>query len=477
MSNTPAKKDPVKSISVKNITPEKTPPLNDQGKIQVREIHGLFQKIRSYSLWGLMAMFFATSWLSWGDRQAILFDLSARQFHFFGITFWPQDFFLLSGLLIIAAYGLFTITNLAGRVWCGYTCPQSSWSFVFMWIEERLEGSRNKRIKMDKAPMSLEKFLRRGTKHILWLLLALATGLTFIGYFSPVRELLPNLLTFNLDSWEIFWIGFFTVATYLNAGWLREQVCIHMCPYARFQSVMFDEDTLIVSYDEKRGEGEKGRGARKKTADYKAEGLGDCIDCSLCVQVCPTGIDIRDGLQYQCIGCALCIDACDSIMDKMGYEPGLVRYTTEHELEGGKTHFMRPRLIGYALVLTLMCVGMVYSIASRTAFKLDISRDRGALYRLTPNDTVQNTYTLDLMNMSQTPQTYQVKILGLDGLITDTPELIVLKSNEMRSFPINIEIDPENLISSKTNIEFVVTEQESQKEVAREETRFIAPIN
>ncbi len=473
MSNIPAKQDSVKSIPVKNISP----PLYEQGKIQVREIHGLFQKIRSYSLWGLMALFFATSWLSWGDRQAILFDLSARQFHFFGITFWPQDFFLLSGVLIIAAYGLFTITNLAGRIWCGYTCPQSSWSFVFMWIEEKTEGSRNKRMKMDKAPMSLEKFLRRGTKHILWLLLALATGLTFIGYFSPVRELLPSLLTFNLDSWEIFWIGFFTVATYLNAGWLREQVCIHMCPYARFQSVMFDQDTLIVSYDEKRGEGEKGRGPRKKTADYKAEGLGDCIDCSLCVQVCPTGIDIRDGLQYQCIGCALCIDACDSIMDKMGYEPGLVRYTTEHALEGGETHFMRPRLLGYALVLTLMCVGLVYAIASRTAFKLDISRDRGALYQLTPNDTVQNTYTLDLMNMSQTPLTYQVKILGLEGLITDTPELIVLKSNEMRSFPINIEIDPENLTSSKTNIEFVVTEQESQKEVAREETRFIAPIN
>ena len=278
-------------IPVKNVTPDEIKPVYGPGeKIQVREIHGLFQKVRSYSLWGLMALFFATSWLSWGDRQAILFDLPARQFHFFGITFWPQDFFLLSGLLIIAAYGLFTVTNLAGRIWCGYTCPQSSWSFVFMWIEEKTEGTRNKRMKMDKAPMGLEKFLRRGTKHVLWFLLALATGITFVGYFSPVRDLLPNLLTLNLDSWEAFWIGFFALATYLNAGWLREQVCIHMCPYARFQSVMFDQDTLIVSYDSKRGEGEKGRGPRKKTADYKAEGFGDCIDCSYAYRYAPQAL-------------------------------------------------------------------------------------------------------------------------------------------------------------------------------------------
>jgi cytochrome c oxidase accessory protein FixG len=464
-------------IPVKDVTPEEKSLYVAREKIQVREIHGVFQKIRSYSLWGLMAMFFATSWLSWGDRQAILFDLPARQFHFFGITFWPQDFFLLSGLLIISAYGLFTVTNLAGRVWCGYTCPQSSWSFVFMWIEEKTEGTRNKRMKMDKAPMSLEKFLRRGTKHVLWLLLALATGLTFIGYFSPIRDLVPNLLSFDLNSWEIFWIGFFTVATYLNAGWLREQVCIHMCPYARFQSVMFDQDTLIVSYDEKRGEGEKGRGARKKGIDPQAEGLGDCVDCSLCVQVCPTGIDIRDGLQYQCIGCALCVDACDSIMDKMGYERGLVRYTTEHELEGGTTHFMRPRLIGYALVLLIMISGMVYAMVSRTAFELDIIRDRGALYQLTPNDTVQNSYTLEMMNMSQSELEYRIKIEGLKKFSADVPETVTLHSNELRAYPFTIEVDPTDLDTSKTNIEIIIYEEATQAEVAREESRFIAPIH
>jgi cytochrome c oxidase accessory protein FixG len=465
------------NIPVKNITNEEKSSSVPREKIQVREIHGLFQKIRSYSLWGLMAMFFATSWLSWGDRQAILFDLPARQFHFFGITFWPQDFFLLSGLLIIAAYGLFTITNLAGRVWCGYTCPQSSWSFVFMWIEEKTEGTRNKRMKMDKAPMSLEKFLRRGTKHVLWLLLALATGMTFIGYFSPIRDLVPNLLTLDLNSWEIFWIGFFTVATYLNAGWLREQVCIHMCPYARFQSVMFDQDTLIVSYDEKRGEGEKGRGPRKKGVDPQAEGLGDCVDCSLCVQVCPTGIDIRDGLQYQCIGCALCVDACDSIMDKMGYERGLVRYTTEHELEGGTTHFMRPRLIGYALILLLMVGGLVYAMVSRTAFELDIMRDRGSLYQITPNDTIENSYTLKMMNMSQVEKEYRIKVEGLETFTTDIPDTVILHSNELNSYPVTIDVDPADLKVSKTNIEIVIYEEATQIEIAREESRFIAPIH
>jgi cytochrome c oxidase accessory protein FixG len=464
-------------IPVKDVTPEDKSLYAPQEKIQVREIHGLFQKIRSYSLWGLMAMFFATSWIHWGDRQAILFDLPARQFHFFGITFWPQDFFLLAVLLIIAAYGLFTITNFAGRVWCGYTCPQSSWSFVFMWIEERTEGTRNQRIKMDKAPMSLEKFLRRGTKHVLWLLLALATGLTFIGYFSPIRELLPNLLSFNLGGWETFWIGFFGLATYLNAGWLREQVCIHMCPYARFQSVMFDEDTLIVSYDEKRGEGEKGRGSRKKGIDPQAEGLGDCIDCSLCVQVCPTGIDIRDGLQYQCIGCALCIDACDSIMDQMGYEPGLVGYTTENKLKGGTTNFMRPRLISYALSLLVMIGGLAYVIASRTAFELDITRDRGALYQVTPNDTIQNSYTLEVMNMSQKELEYRIKVEGLRDFITDIPETIILHGNELRAYPISIEVDPADLNVSRTDFEIIIYNEATQDEVAREESRFIAPLN
>lgn len=464
-------------IPVKNVTPEEKSLYVAREKIQVREVHGLFQKIRSYTLWGLMALFFATSWLNWGDRQAILWDLPARQFHIFGITFWPQDFFLLSGLLIIAAYGLFTVTNLAGRIWCGYTCPQSSWSFVFMWIEEKIEGSRNQRIKMDKSSMTTEKFLRRSAKHIVWFLLSLATGITFVSYFSPIRDLVPNLLTFSLNGWEAFWIGFFTLATYLNAGWLREQVCIHMCPYARFQSVMFDQDTLIVSYDEKRGEGEKGRGPRKKSVVPKEEGLGDCIDCSLCVQVCPTGIDIRDGLQYQCIGCALCVDACDSIMDKMGYERGLVRYTTEHELEGGTTHFVRPRLIGYATVLLIMISGLVYAMASRTAFELDIIRDRGSLYQLTPNDTVENSYTLEMMNMSQGELTYRISIEGLDAFTSNIPNKFTLHSNELRAFPITIDVDPTDLTVSKTNIEFIVIEEESNSEVAREESRFIAPLH
>jgi len=463
-------------IPVKDVTPEKPKDLyQKREKIYVREVEGFFQKLRSYSLWFLMASYFGVAWLSWGDRQAVFFDLPARQFHIFGLTFWPQDFVLLAVALIICAYGLFTITNLAGRIWCGYTCPQTAWSFIFMWIEEKTEGTRNQRIKLDKAPMDATKLRKKALKHIGWLFVAFATGLTFVGYFSPIRELVPNLLSWSaLNQWEIFWMGFFTVATYVNAGWMREQVCIYMCPYARFQSVMYDSDTYAVSYDAARGEP---RGKRKKSIDYKEQGKGACVDCNLCVQVCPTGIDIRDGMQYQCIGCALCIDACDGIMDQMGYERGLIRYATENELEGGKTHIIRPRSVGYTVMLLAMMIGLAYSLINRTPFELDIIRDRGALYTVTPNDTVENSYTLKVMNMTQQPQTYSLAIDGITVKETDLPNEIKLDINKLITIPVTIEADPENLAATKTNFEFVVTNQDGDVEVAREESRFIAPRN
>lgn len=463
-------------IPVKDVTPKKSNDLyQKREKIYVREVEGFFQKLRSYSLWFLMLSYFGTAWLSWGDRQAVFFDLPARQFHIFGLTFWPQDFVLLAVALIICAYGLFTITNLAGRIWCGYTCPQTAWSFIFMWIEEKAEGTRNQRIKLDKAPMSAEKFRKKALKHLGWLFIAFATGLTFVGYFSPIRELVPNLLSWSaLNQWELFWMGFFTVATYVNAGWMREQVCIYMCPYARFQSVMYDSDTYAVSYDEARGEP---RGKRKKNIDYKEQGKGACVDCNLCVQVCPTGIDIRDGMQYQCIGCALCIDACDGIMDQMGYDRGLIRYATEHELNGGKTHLIRPRSVGYTVMLLAMMIGLAYSLINRTPFELDIIRDRGALYVVTPNDTVENSYTLKVMNMTQQPQTYSLAIDGITVKETDLPNEIKLDINKLITIPVTIEASPDNLTATKTNFEFVVTNQDGDVEVAREESRFIAPRN
>lgn len=468
-------KIPVKPVEVQPAQAPKSM-YEKRKKIYIREVQGFFQKTRSLFLMLLMVMYFGVAWISWGGKQLVWFDLPARQFHIFGATFWPQDFMLLSGMLIICAYGLFTITNFAGRIWCGYSCPQTAWSFIFVWIEEKIEGTRNQRIKLDKQKMDFTKFRKKATKHLLWILVALATGITFVGYFSPIRDLIPNLVTLNAGHWEYFWIGFFLVATYVNAGFMREQVCIYMCPYARFQSVMYDADTLAVTYDFNRGEP---RGKKRKKSEEEQKPLGDCVDCSLCVQVCPTGIDIRDGMQYQCIACALCIDACNSVMDKLERPKGLIRYATENEIEGGKTHIFRPRLVGYASMLILMISVLSYAIISRTPFELDIERDRGSLYRITPDDTVQNSYTLKLMNMSQMPQQYEIRVEGIDNLIFDGEKIHNMSVNKLKEVPVNIEVDPSKtkLKSSRTDIEFIVINKTSNEEVAREESRFIAPMH
>ena len=464
-------------IPATDVTPAKddTIPLyKKREKIYVREIQGVFQKLRTWTLWALMLAYFGVAWISIDGQQLVYFDLPARQFHIFGITFWPQDFVLLSWALIICAFGLFTITNLAGRIWCGYTCPQSAWSFIYMWVEEKVEGTRSQRMKLDKEPMSGSKFSKKAVKHIIWLFIAFWTGLTFVGYFSPIRELVPELLTLgDVNGWAIFWMGFFTVATYVNAGWMREQVCIYMCPYARFQSVMYDSDTLAVSYDFNRGE-PRGKGSRKEAA---ASDKGDCVDCSMCVQVCPTGIDIRDGLQYQCIGCALCVDACDSIMEKINKPKGLIRYTTENELAGGKLHVFRSRFFGYSFALITMMTLLAYAVFSRTPFELDIERDRGRLYQVTVNDTITNAYTLKLMNMSNEPHEYLISVEGLNGVNIIGKTDWALDVNQLKEVTLNLEIDPEvtKTKASKTDIEFVITDATTGEEVTREESRFIAP--
>lgn len=444
-------------------------------KIYVKKIKGFFQNIRRVSLWMLMLAYFAVCWISIDGQQLVHFDLPARKFHIFGITFWPQDFTLLAFALIICAYGLFFITTMFGRVWCGYTCPQTSWTFIYMWIEEKVEGSRTQRMKLDKAANSKEKILKKTIKHLLWLGVAFGTGLTFVGYFYPIRELVPDLLTLSLvDGWAYFWIGFFTVATYLNAGWLREQVCLYMCPYARFQSVMFDPNTLIVSYDAKRGDP---RGSRKRTADPKEMGLGDCIDCNMCVQVCPTGIDIRDGLQYECIGCALCVDACDSIMDKMNYEKGLISYTTEKHLLGKPEHLIRPKSIAYASLLIIMCGAFFYNILTRVPLQIDVIKDRGALYQLTGMGQIENSYIVKIMNMSDYDQEFQVKAQGIEGLKITTPTHVKVASGEIFDLPTSIEVNPANMEQTRYDIEFIVTSLSDSSLTARSESRFLGTVN
>ncbi len=412
--------------------------------LYVREIKGAFQRLRRGTNWALMLGFFLLPWLNWGDRPAIWFDLPGREFHIFAATFYPQEFILLSWLLIICAFGLFFITVFAGRVWCGYTCPQSVWTFLFIWVEHRLEGSRNQRIKLDRQPMTADKMRRKTAKHAIWIAIALATGVTFVGYFTPIRDLVVALPTLDASGWAYFWIGFFTVFTYLNAGWLREQVCIYMCPYARFQSVMFDANTLIVSYDEARGEP---RGARRKSLTHqeaRAAGHGDCIDCDLCVQVCPTGIDIRNGLQYECITCAACIDACNSVMDKMGYPRGLIRYTTENALEGRPSRILRPRLLGYLAALLLMISVFAWAVADRTPLGLDIERERSRLFQTTRDGQISNVYTLTVRNLDNQDHDYRLSVSGLPGLTLDTDRISV-PAGEARQLVVEARVDPEAL--------------------------------
>ncbi|WP_144776497.1 cytochrome c oxidase accessory protein CcoG [Marinobacter maritimus] len=464
--------DPSSEPSGKNQKIETVDLYASRKKIYAKEVKGLFQRIRTVSLLVLMGMYFLFVWLTLDGNPLIHFDLPAREFHLYGATFYPKDFFLLSGMLIISAFGLFFITTLFGRVWCGYTCPQTVWTFIFMWVEERIEGSRNKRMKLDKAPNSTEKIVKKTAKHLIWLVISLLTGLTFIGYFYPIRELTVDIFTVQANGWAYFWVAFFTIATYLNAGWMREQVCLYMCPYARFQSVMFDPNTRIVSYDPNRGEP---RGGRKKDVKPEEVGLGDCIDCGQCVHVCPTGIDIRDGLQYECIGCALCIDACDEIMDKMNYPRGLIRYTTENELEGKPSKLLRPRTFGYGAVLTAMISAIIFVIATRVPAQMDALRDRGALFSFNGEGRIENSYTLKIVNMSEVPQTFTLSVEGLDGIRILTETQVSVDSGENRSLPTVVDVPPESIPQSNNEIIFHAQSETDTSLKLETESRFVGP--
>jgi len=409
-------------------SPVRQTPAMAGGAIHTRSFTGLYRSLRLYGAGALFVLYFGTAWLNWNGRQAVLWDLGKSQFHIFGATFWPQDFVLLSAILIIAAFGLFFITVFAGRVWCGYTCPQSVWTWVFMRIEHFTEGERHQRIKLDNAPWSINKLLRRTSKHGLWLGVSLLTALAFVGYFTPIRALSHDLISFNLGTSESVWLFLFTAATYLNAGWLREKVCRDMCPYSRFQSVMFDSDTLLVTYDARRGEN---RGARKKEINAKAAGLGDCIDCTVCVQVCPTGIDIRDGLQLDCISCGACIDACDSVMDKMDYARGLIRYTSERALAGGQTRFLRPRLVAYAATLLVMFGAFVWGVEQRDLIALDVHKDRG-LFRENSQGQIENIYVLKVINKTQQARDYAIALVDSPDFALNGQQQVSLEPGEIR---------------------------------------------
>ncbi len=441
-------------------------------KIYPREIKGRFASLSKIATLTLLGLFYAVPWLNWDDRQAFLFDLPARKFYLLGLTLWPQDFPFLAVLLIIAALTLFFFTALAGRLWCGFACPQTVWTEAFIWMEQWTEGTRSQRMKLDKAPWSFDKLRRKGSKQFLWITFSLWTGLTFVGYFTPIRSLGAELLTLNAGGWAYFWTLFYGFATYGNAGYMREQVCKYMCPYARFQSAMFDKDTLIISYDESRGEP---RGSRKRSTDYKAAGLGDCIDCTMCVQVCPTGIDIREGLQYECIACAACIDACDSVMDKMGYERGLVRYTTHHALHGEKTHVLRPRVFVYAALLLILSGGLVTAMATRTPIILDVIRDRNQLYRELPGGEYENIYTIKIINQRNEAREFRLTVDGPDGIVLDgAPEVISVAGGDVFSLPVRVRSSTASAPGINT-IDFTVVDLDSRESLV-EDSRLIGPL-
>jgi len=442
-------------------------------KIYTRGIEGFFQRIRLFTGWPLLAAYFLLPWMRWGDRPAVLFDLPERKFHILFMTFWPQDFPLLAWLLIIAAFSLFTVTAFAGRVWCGYTCPQTVWTSIFMWVEQRVEGSRNRRMKLDRAPWSAQKLLKKFLKHGMWLGVAFLTGLTFVGYFYGIRELVYDLATFQAGPWGFAWTVFFTLATYINAGWMREQVCLHMCPYARFQSVMFDRDTLIVSYDEGRGEP---RGARRRDDNRHARSLGDCIDCRLCVQVCPTGIDIRDGLQYECIGCALCVDACDAVMARMDYDPGLIRYTSQRELEGGKTRWLRFRLIGYSVVLLVMATAFAWRLTTRVPLEITAIRERNALYTENAAGEIENVYTLRILNMDERAHGYRLRAEGLEEARIVGPTEVFVDGGETLDLPLRVAAPRGNFDRPSTSFEFVIESADGSGWESRTDSRFLIPV-
>ena len=428
-------------------------------KIYPRSVSGLFSRWRWAMVVLTQLVFYGLPWLEWGQRQAVLFDLGARRFYIFSLVLYPQDFIYLTGLLVISALSLFLFTAVAGRLWCGYACPQTVYTEIFLWIEKQVEGDRAARMRRDAKPWSVDWLWRKGTKHGLWLAVALWTGFTFVGYFTPVRELARESLQLSLSAWELFWTLFYGFATYGNAGFMREQVCKHMCPYARFQSAMFDRDTLIVTYDQARGEP---RGARSRKADLAVLNLGSCVDCSLCVQVCPTGIDIRRGLQYECIGCGACADVCDTVMDKMGYARGLVKYTTENAMSRGWTraqtlrHVLRPRILVYTSVLGAIVVAMLVSLSLRTPFKVDVVRDRGITARIVGAGRIENVYRLQLMNATESAQQYKLSVTGLPGLAISSEPLVAVDATQSRWVAVRVQLPPEGAAPGSHPIRFEI---------------------
>ena len=472
----------MQSLPVVNDSPGATPP--DTQEVRLYEkwrkiyplwVKGRFQTGRRVFLVFLLMVFYVGPWITWGNRPAILLNLAERKFSIFGATFWPQEFVLLSWLLMIAAFSLFAFTVVAGRVFCGWACPQTVWTFCYQFIEKLVEGDRNQRLRLDRGPWNARRVRKKALKYSLWAVLAMSIGITFVGFFVPIRELLPRVASLDLVGWEAFWVFFPAVGSLLLSGILREQVCFHMCPYARFQSVMFDRDTLIIAYDEERGEP---RGSRPRKSDPAKLPLGSCIDCKLCVAACPTGIDIRDGLQYQCIGCAQCVDVCDDVMDKMGYARGLVRYSSQHRDQHENASILRPRLIGYVALLVTIVGGFAWVLSHRVPLGLDIIRDRNRLYREYWDGSVENVYTLKIMNREERARRYRISAEGelpLELKIRSGSDVVEVAAGQLLSLPVQLLGRDFSQVETNTPVEFRVETLDAPPYAVVADSRFVRP--
>jgi cytochrome c oxidase accessory protein FixG len=392
----------------------------DHLKIYPRAVGGFWRKVKWWVVGVLLTAYYVGPWIRW-DRgpgapdQALLIDMPGRRGYFFDVEIWPQEVYYLTGLLILGAVGLFLVTAWFGRVWCGFTCPQTVWTDLFMWVERKIEGDRNARIRLDKGPLTFNKAGRKVAKHAAWLFIAIATGGAWIMYFNDAPTLVGQLLTGEAGSGVYWFLFLFTATTYVLAGWAREQVCIYMCPWPRFQGAMFDEDSLIVTYEEWRGEP---RGGARKTQSF--DGRGHCVDCGMCWQVCPTGVDIRKGQQMACIGCGLCIDACNGIMDRFGLPRELITYDSINNqvarAQGQKTRIrlIRPRTIAYAALVVVVAAVMVVSLSTRSRLDVNVIQDRQPLYVKLSDGAIRNGYTFKILNMKREPKQY---LLATDGLI------------------------------------------------------------